>query len=633
MIEKEGCRSGASFLSIACIVILGMLVYGHTLHVPWYFDDLPNIVENIAIRDLDQALRNLLSSGRGLTQLTFALNYRAGGLEVAGYHLVNIAVHLGTSCVVLLILQRIFRSSCRLPFFGALLFLVHPLQTQAVTYIVQRMTSLAGLFFFLGLYLYIRSREELEEGVFSWRLGLYYGAALLCGAAALLNKENAAILPFALLLFDSYFLPHQRLDSIKKQILFVLPFFIAPLWLTVQEVFLPLVQGGALSELGRPLDLAGQHHRTVLNYLVTEFSVIWLYIRLLFLPYGQVLDYGYPVVKTVLAWKNLLALAGIVALLWGAYRGRRRWPVISCGIFWFFLALSVESSVIPLDPAFEHRLYVPIFGFVLVLVGLFQLLSISRLNTLLLLLIAAFSLMTWMRNDLWTDPVALIEDNLRRTPGNERMSVALSKSYLDAGRLDDALAVLNRAVEINPEFDLAYVNISAIMLRQGNHDQALAALQKGLAANPDSEKLHNNLGLFYLTTGQSEKARYYFERVIAANPLYPDAYLNLGALYANSDQPIKAIDNYKKAIALSHENVAAHINLAALYFQQQRLPEALQELSVAKEEDPENVSALVNYAVIAKTLGDRKGAFSVLPQLKVLNRALADELEVELNKP
>lgn len=636
MFDRKEWRSGASLLSFVGIAVLGVLVYGHTLSAPWYFDDMPNIVDNIAIRDLGQSMRNLLTSGRGLPQLTFALNYRFGGLEVAGYHLVNIAIHILCAGLVLLILKRVFRSSPWLPLLGAMLFLVHPLQTQAVTYIVQRMTSLAGLFSFLSLYLFIRFREEMENRPhgFTFRLGICYLFSLGCGALALLSKQNAAILPLALLLFDSYFLPHQRLDSFKKRFLVVLPFFVLPLWFTYQQVLAPLFQGEeVISELAAPLNLASQQHLSVLNYFVTEFSVIWLYIRLLFLPYGQVLDYSYPVVSTVLTWKNFLALAGIVALLFGAFLGRRRLPLISCGIFWFFLALTVESTFIPLDPAFEHRLYVPMFGFVLVVVGLLQLLPRPRLgNLLLLLLVMVFAGMAWLRNDLWNDPIALVEDNLRQTPRNERMNVALSKSYLDAGRLDAALTLLQRAVQINPKFESAYLNLSAIYFQKGENDRALAALQKGLAVNPASERLNNNLGTYYLRIGQLEKARPYLEQVIASNPLYPDAYLNLGIYFDETEQLERAIAHYQKAIALSHENAAAHINLASVYYRQERFPEALLELKVAKKQDPRNVHALVNFAIISRQLGDSQAAFAILPQLREVNRSLADELEQELNK-
>lgn len=628
-------RFVGSLLSVATIFLLGILVYGHTLHVPWYFDDMASIADNLVIRDLDQALHHLFLSGRGLAQLTFAINYRFGGLEVSGYHLVNISIHIITAAIVYMILGRVFRSAPWYSLLGALLFLLHPLQTQAVTYIVQRMTSLAGLFFFLSLYFYILFRERIEkrDGRFPFGQSFYYLMSLLCGITALLCKQNAAILPLALLLFDHYFLPQNQSDSFRQRLVVVLPFFLFPLWSAFQQVVLPSFQGAALSDLGSMVQLSTQQQVSVANYLVTEFSVLWLYLRLLFLPYGQLLDYSYPLATALLTWRNILALTGILLLLAGSFRWRRKFPLISFGLFWFFLALSVESTFIPLDPVFEHRLYVPMFGFVLVVIGLFQLFSRPYWGYLLLsFVIVTFAGLTWLRNDLWNDPVALVEDNLRSTPSNERMLVALSKSYMDIGRQDEALLLLQRALEVNPRFESAYLNISTIHFEKGDDAKALEMLRKGLALAPASDKLNNNLAIYYLRVGQIEKAKPSLDQAIKTNPQYPDAYVNYAIYHDLKEEYEQAISFYQKAIALSHQNAKAHINLASLYYRQQRLPEALHELKVAKEQDSQNVIALVNFSLISQQLGDKETAFSVLPQLRRVNHTLARELEIELNK-
>ncbi|NTU60416.1 MAG: tetratricopeptide repeat protein, partial [Deltaproteobacteria bacterium] len=191
------------------MALLGVLVYAHTLHAPWYLDDHSSILANDAVRNLGEAFSVALEGDRGLTNLTFALNFALGGVRVAGYHLVNIALHLAVSCLTYLLLKRVFPGRRDLALGGSLLFVCHPVQTQAVTYVVQRMTTLSALFFFLGLYLYVRA---LERGLPAPRGGsgaakLRYAGALLCGAAAVLVKQNTAVLPVALLLFESYFVP------------------------------------------------------------------------------------------------------------------------------------------------------------------------------------------------------------------------------------------------------------------------------------------------------------------------------------------------------------------------------------------------------------------------------------------
>jgi protein O-mannosyl-transferase len=616
----------------ACIVLLGILVYSNTLQVPWYFDDTSNIVENGVIRDLGKAWRYLLSSGRGLAQLTFALNYRIGDLDVTGYHLVNLVFHLTTSCVVLLILRRIFPTSSRLPLLGALLFLVHPLQTQAVTYVVQRMTSLSGLFFFLALYLFIRAREALATAgrIFSARHLFFYLAALGCGALAVLVKENAAILPLALLLFDRYFLPAED-ESKKRRLCYILPFIIVPLGLAVQEILFPLLHGTSLGALGKTLDLASQRHVTVLNYLVTELSVVWTYLRLLFLPYGQALDYGYPVAEHLLTGKNILAFLGVAGLLGTAFSCRRKAPLISFGIFWFLLALSVESTFIPLDPLFEHRLYVPLFGFVLVVIGLLRLLlPPNRVEFVLLIMILLLAVTAWRRNALWNDPIAFHEDNLRQVPWSERVRVSLAKAYMVAGRNDDAQIRLEEALQINPGYDYIYLNLGLIQIDKGQFDRAMATLQKGVQINPERTEFYDFIGFLYYKLGQPELAIRSLRHAIEIGPLYPNAYLNLGTVYTTVGDLSAALECFQKAIALSHESVMGHYNLGVVYLQLNRRREAQQEFLLVTQKTPDDAEALYNLAMTSLKLGEPQPARAALSRLQQLNSAAAAELRKQL---
>lgn len=617
----------------ACIALLGVMVYGHTLQVPWYFDDLPNIVDNPALRDLGQATRNLLSVGRGPAYWTFALNYRFGGLAVGGYHLVNITIHILSAGIVFLILRRLLPPLSWLPLLGALLFLVHPLQTQAVTYIVQRMTSLSGLCFFLSLALYQRAREERArtDAFLALRHSLLYLGALLSGALAVLIKENAAILPLALLVYDVYFLPDTGRQPWKYRLLYLLPFCIAPFGVAVTELLGPLLHGGGLAEIGGVRPLVSQKNLTPLNYLGTEFSVLWLYIRLLFLPFGQALDYSYPVVATIFTARTFLALAGLVGLLTGAVVWRRKAPLVSFGIVWFLLCLSVESSFIPLDPVFEHRLYVPLFGFVLVLIGLVQQwLLPRRAELLLLLLLPPLAFLAWQRNALWNDPIAFYQSNLRQVPESERVNVALAKQYLDASRYDQAEPLLRTALRLNPGYVDAYVNLSVILIERGEYAAALALLGKGVELNPRSVKLNDNLGTLYDKLGQPELALLHLQRAVALDPAYAKAHLNLGAVYAEHGEEQAAIAEYNKAIALSDTYADAHFNLGVIYQRQQRWREAREEFQMASAQAPDDAEALYNLASVSLELGQKAEAAALLPRLLRLDRQLAEALQRRL---
>ncbi len=617
-----------SFFAMICIALVGSLVYANTYQVPWYFDDMPAIVENQSIRDCQQTLLSFMSSGRGIAALTFALNYHFGGLDVFGYHFVNIGIHLLTACVVFLLLKRVFQSPLLLPWLGSLLFLLHPLQTQSVTYIVQRMTSLAGLFFFLAIYLFVRAKEEVDfAGRFYSRSWAFYLTSLLCGAFAVLTKQNAAVLPIAILLFDRYFLFQGKTWEWKR----ILPFFIVPTWVAFKDLALPMAGGKSMAMVSSMQTLVSQDNITPLKYLVTEFSVVWLYIRLLFLPYSQALDYGYPVVTSVFVWSNLWPLLGILALLWLAFSLRKSRPLISFGILWFFLALLVESTIIPLDPVFEHRLYVPMFGFVLVLIDILRgLLQPRQLTAVLLAVVLFVGLLTWNRNALWNDPVAFYEDNLLHAPNSERVAVGLAINYVENGQSDSAREVLERAVVLNPKYDQLYVILAKIYIEGGQFDQAMQALQNGLAVAPYSKTLLNKLGVLYDLLGQAQLAIQTLDKALSVEPEFPLTYLNLGVVYAGLERWVDAVGSYRKAIDLSYEYPLAHFNLGVVYYNKKDLPAAQEQFRVAVTQDPENAEALFNLASVALELGDSGTAVTLLPRLRFLNQDLARELGSEV---
>ncbi len=616
--------------ALACIAVLGGLIYGHTLNVPWYLDDIRAIVENQSIRQFPSALDNLFASSRGMADLTLALNYSIGGTNVVSYHLVNIVIHLITSCLVFLLLKRVFPSRLPLALCGALIFVAHPLQTQAVTYIVQRMTSLAAMFFFLAVYLYILARESSRNQ--STRHWLLYGGALLSGALAVFVKPNTAVLPVAILLFDRYFLSHERRLSWQQMLGYMAPFALAPLWVAAQILFVPALTEGGLANVSGVPALIHLRNLSPINYLVTEFSVIWHYLRLLFIPYGQALDYDYPIVATLWNLKSLIALLGIAALLTAATFLRKRLPLVSAGIFWFFLCLSVESTVIPLDPVFEHRLYIPIFGFILVVMAGFA--RLPRQTALIsgALLIGLLALLTWQRNQLWNDPIAFYQDNLKRAPRSERVHVELANAYRKQGRLAEAIPLYQRALEINPDYVLIHINLSKAYADQGDFSKAVAILQDGLRSNGSHFKLYNNLGVIYNRLGKFSNAATYLQKGLQFEPDNASLHFNLGLAIDRLGHYDEAIVHFRRAIALEGSNPDYHFNLGLSLYRNGNPAEALGSFMAAAQLDPAHVKALFNAAVLSLELGDPVTTRSLAAKLKALDPEIAQKLELRITQ-
>jgi hypothetical protein len=389
---------------VLTIIFVALLIYSNTFNVPFQFDDIDNIIDNPSIKDLlhfpdagmaksgsiSEDVKPFINTTRYIGYLTFALNYKLYGLDVRGYHLVNILIHMSNSLLLYWLMVFTFRT----PFFSsevghqtladasrnfiavftALLFAIHPIQTQAVTYIVQRFTSLATLFYLLSLVMYIKWKESKEQQTKRYvPSSMIFAISLLSAVLAMKTKEFAFTLPLVMAMYELMFFQ----GKIKRRLLYLVPFvltmLIIPLTLTGAGGSLTDISGDEATALSETQDISR------LDYLYTQFRVIVTYTRLLFLPINQNLDYDYPVYHSLLdpavlfSFISLLLIFALGVYLYHMSRhpeikGRYWLRLISFGIFWFFITLSVESSVIPIrDVIYEHRVYLPSAGFFIAL--------------------------------------------------------------------------------------------------------------------------------------------------------------------------------------------------------------------------------------------------------------------------
>lgn len=618
-------RSGAAqighrlraFLFPLCIICMGFLVYANTFDVPFSLDCKEYIVDNPAIKDFryftdsDLAERAIALKKidpnfrtRKLAFFTFALNYRLHGLNLAGYHVVNLLIHLA-SC---LLVYGLVLATLRTPWFRAgtgseipgstlylpallpaLVFAVHPVQTEAVTYISQRFTSLATMLYLLALLLYIYWRLRLSPPGTLLDRGrpALYCLALLATVLAMFTKEIAFTLPLVLIGYEWMFFGRPA-----RQCLWALLPFVATMLIIPAIIFSRGAGFTDVATLSASLSQPGGDN-PALSYLFTQFRVIVTYLRLLILPIHQNLDYDYPRYASFLqppvlaSFAGLCLLAGLgIFLLHRSSRhpdGQRCWlRLVSFGIFWFFVTLSVESSIIPLqDLIFEHRLYLPSVGFVLALLGAIML-GLPRFGEtwrrpaflFLVVGIAVVSVATFNRNSLWRDPIALWEDTARKSPGKFRPNQNLGVLYRTAGRLEKAVGQYQTALRTNPEpVDAlySYNGLEQVYLQQGNEKElqrtyaALKAMLLQALAKPGGK-----------------------------NPLL---FNQLGFACMKLNQPDEAEAAFRKAIDLEENNAIFHFNLGGFYLQQHRLNEALSRLRGAILLDPDN-------AVFQEGLGD-----------------------------
>jgi len=358
----------AAFCTIAVLILIA---YSNTFKADFHFDDNPSIVENWQIKQFTLTnFINLLKGGtRPVVNISLLLNYQLSGLNVVGWHIFNITLHILNSCFVYLLIlwtlklpalsDRYGYRASRMALFGALLFALHPIQTESVTYIISRTELLASFFYLATFLLFIKGATANKFG--------YYIGAFCTALLAMGSKEWSVTLPATLLLYDILFLSN---GSIRKAFTrWNAHLLIAASW----SLLIYTMSSTKMSGAG--FGVVGTNNITPWNYLLTSCKVIWTYIGLLFLPINQNLDYGYPWSKTLFELPTLLAVLGhigvVAASIWVYIK--KKWTLIPFGAAWFYITLSPTQSFVPiLDIIFEHRVYLPSIGFFIAFIAGFE---------------------------------------------------------------------------------------------------------------------------------------------------------------------------------------------------------------------------------------------------------------------
>jgi protein O-mannosyl-transferase len=662
-------------IHVLLIATLGLLVYSNTFTVPFVLDDNVNIRDNPIIKSFD-AFQNISEPIAGqipqdvlthfktrfIGYFSFALNYSLDGLDVAGYHLFNLAVHIINALLVYWLIILTFRTpflarhenacsnSAILAFISAFLFVCHPLQTGAVTYIVQRFASLATMFYLITLVLYIDFRLRPA----GWTKYAIYTLAVITAIAAMLTKEISFTLPVVIALYEIMFFEGQIRSRIAILVLFLLTMMIIPLLLSTTMGSFETMRQASPDKITR------------LEYLFTQFTVLVVYLRLLFVPVNQNLDYDYPIYHSLFDPTVFLSLVCLILILsiglLFLYRSRLGndnaiyLRLAAFGIFWFFITLSVESSIIPInDLIFEHRMYLASVGCFMAMVMTFYMqinkLLMSRIYmrlfiTLFILCIVLLSGMTYARNAVWNSEIALYKDMSQKSPLKGRVHNSLGVAYLEKKLFDEAIKEFQLAIKLEPDDYFARNNLGAAYLKISKFDDSIRELSVALHLEPNRPTMLTNLGRAFMGQKKFDNARYYFDRAIKTDPEYIDAHKNLGFLFeiqGDIDNAAKeyiyversepgtvnihnnvadiffkrgdfkaAINKYKLVIKVSPDLTQAHYNLGLAYAKQNSLPEAAEAFRNAIRLNPDIAAAHYNLGLVYKQQKQYKKAATEL---------------------
>ncbi|MCM8769221.1 MAG: tetratricopeptide repeat protein [Candidatus Omnitrophica bacterium] len=651
-----------TFLLAFSLLVAGFLLYRPSLHGPFIFDDYYSILTNRAIQLFNlKSIWNFTRS-RFLTYLTFALNWHISAEKTFSYHLFNTCLHLVNTLLVWLLvylLVRQGRSLTGVSFTAALVFLVHPVQTQAVSYIVQRATSLATFFYILATIFFLKYRQS--KGKKTW----WYLAAFITTVTGMFTKEIFFTLPLMLLVMDRMFFPEiERRTRLKHHFLFLLTMLVIPGLLASAKRNINL---GELARLAEPAGVISPFH-----YFFTQLRVMVTYLRLLIFPLNQRLDYQYTLFHSFF---HLPIIASFLLLLIIAFLATAAWQkgerLAVFGVIWFFLALSVESSFIPIaDLIFEHRLYLPVVGYALVITGGFWWCQKHGLKRLALaaisLLVIGYSLASYQRNCLWADDLSLWLDTASKSPNKPRVLNNLAAVYNNRGRYRQAISVVTRgifygprfyplylnrgrafmetgnlqaalkdfltALKINPDTADVHINVAALYAQLNDYQKALFHHRKSIELLPDSAAAYNNRASTYTRMGQYELAIADCEKALSLNPRLPEAYFNLGSAWEEKGNKEKAIKFYTKAIELKPDYFDAYTNRATTYRFLGEIEKAIEDFTRAISLQPDNAGPYNNRGNIYlekkeydKAIADYNAALKIDPGHSVahFNRAVA----------
>lgn len=567
-------RDRSTLWAIVLLVGATWAVYLNSLNNQFLFDDVQIIVE--AQYSNPQGLLSPLfklvkgvPSYRPLRSASYAFDYALSGLNPIGYHLSNVAYHTLSSLAVFLIAQMIF-GTIRPALVTALLFAVHPIQTDSVTYLSGRRDVLSGLFVLAGFYAFLRYRVTGKRG---YLIGLSVSFLF-----AFFSKESGIILPLLCFAHDTFersnFTQRVRGDSTIRRLL-------AGMRTAIDEsrwVYLSLFAGTGLFAfyvlfLVRGTWQRAYHGGSLWFTLLTDARIFVHYLKQLVFPITLNADYSYNAFPVTVSWTDQQALIAIL-ILFGIGVGcglALTWrPLVTLGGLWFFLALLPVAQIIPHHEMMaEHYLYVPSFGFFLAVVAIvdplfephrFKRLAYSVAAAVLVLL----SLRTIWRNTDWKDELTLWQKTVQVAPDAARARNNLGAALLRQGQSTEAMQHLERAVSIKPDFDIAHANIGKVYLDRNKLDLAAQKLHVALELNPKELLPRLWLGAAYIRQGQEQEAEEQFRMVLATPSLSAYAYNNLGVLFVRRGQMTEAQSAFESALSVMPNLAAARENLGRL---------------------------------------------------------------------
>jgi len=626
---KSLCRK--FFFSSVTLAVVLFWVYSNSLNCAWHLDDFHSITQNpnIHLKELTWAgiSRSLHSDlnypeklYRPIAGLTFALNFFISGTDPFSYHLANLLIHWLSSVFLFLFLYQTLNlpslnnkyasSAYSIALLSAFLWAINPVQTQSVTYIVQRMTSLAGMFYIMSMFFYVKGRTALDG-----KTRLLYGA--LCFTAFVLafgSKENAVLLPVSILLYEGIIVQTDTGSWIKRNRAYV--FAALAVLLTLTILYTHYRRGDVLFFLNdyaeRPFTLAQR--------LLTQPRVLFFYLSLIFYPLpgrlsiAHSFDVSTSLFDPWITFFAILSMAGAVIL---AVLFSKKYRILSFCFLFFLVNHLLESSLLPLELVFEHRNYIPsMVLFLPIAIGICLLFGRYAnapamkgiLASFIVLLFVGLGHATYLRNFDWRSEQALWADASMKAPEQFRPHHNLGVAYQKQGRLQEAIAEFEKAlnskgVNRTTEKVVTYYQLGRAYDQLGDLQKSKKFYEKALHMDPNLPQALADLAALYGSEGNAGTALVYLERALKVDPENPSVNFNMGLHYMKMGEFARAESHFRGAAAAEGKKGSALLYLGMICKQKGELGRAAMYLNASVAANPRDLTPRLHLLEVYHTAG------------------------------
>lgn len=575
------------------IVIFSIAIYSNTLKNGFVYDDNEIIVKNALIKNLDN-LPKLLDknyfdlsgemSYRPFVTFTYFIDYKLYGLKQWGFHLTNVLLHAINGVILYVFIVLITRGTSAInltskvkPLLLSLLFIAHPVLTEAVNGISFREDLLAFLFYMTALNLYLMLRTS-QIFCSKFKILIIYFLSCLTYSLALLSKEMSATLPMIAYCYESVYSNKKEKYSTHLNRC-ILGYAV----ITLAYIYLRFYYFQNVKET----------YFTAWSPFERFCSISWLlfnYLKLSLFPVSLSADYVIEPVRSLLSTLFILPFILLILLATIAFLIKENERLSTFGILFFITTLIPVFNIVPIaNPLAERYLYLPIVGFIVAAGSIFYRILkalTSKYKTrgihlmMSIIILSIFCIGVVKRNEIWRNDDTLWTATVKKIPNSDRAHQNLGLAYLNLNRFDEAKHELETAIRLNPSDSISHNNMGRVYYKKGLIKEAMQEFNISLSLNRNNPDSYNMRGIINIEQGDFEKGILQFQIALRLKPSDADILTNLGIAYYRTKQFDKAIQQYQNAIKLVPEQITAHYNLGNVYLTKGLKDKAQEEFEI-----------------------------------------------------